>query len=105
MFFSPPSFVEGKHMSDFSQEELNLICLYDPGSLSGLLYELRAMEKVLMPDEKELRALTQGVIHKLEIMTRKEYEQLNTLLIPPFGAFHFDDVADDAMSILCETEE
>ena len=92
-------------MSDFSQEELNLICLYDPGSLSGLLYELRAMERVLMPDEKELRSLTAGVIQKLELMDQKDYDKLNNLMIPPFGAFHFDAAEEDTINTLCETEE
>ena len=86
-------------MSDFSREELNLICLYDPGNLSGLLYELRDMEKVLMPDEKELRSLTAGVIRKLEKMTPEEYSRLSDMMIPPFGAFHFDE------NTLCETGE
>ena len=41
-------------MPEFTQEELNLIYLYDPGSLSGLIYELRSMLKVQMPDETDL---------------------------------------------------
>ena len=77
-------------MFDFSQEELNLICLYDPGSLAGLLYELRDMESVLMPDETELRALTAGVIRKLEGMNQQDYDRLNKLMFPPFGALNFD---------------
>ena len=51
-------------MPEFLPEELNLIYLYDPGNLHGLIYELRSMMAVLMPDENELRNLTQGVIIK-----------------------------------------
>ena len=57
-------------MPVFSQEELNLIYLYNPGNLKGLLYELRSMQCVLMPDEKELRNLTEGTIRKVEKLTR-----------------------------------
>ena len=48
-------------MPEFLLEELNLIYLYDPGNLHGLIYELRSMMAVLMPDENELRNLAQGV--------------------------------------------
>lgn len=48
-------------MPEFLPEELNLIYLYDPGNLHGLIYELRSMMAVLMPDENELRNLAQGV--------------------------------------------
>lgn len=61
-------------MIRFSTEEQNLICLYDPGSREGLMQELREMEKVLMPDEQELKSLTQDVLKKLERMTDEEYE-------------------------------
>ena len=57
-------------MPVFSQEELNLIYLYNPGNLKGLLYELRSMQCVLMPDEKELRNLTERMIRKVEKLTR-----------------------------------
>ena len=37
-------------MPEFLPEELNLIYLYDPGNLHGLIYELRSMMAVLMPE-------------------------------------------------------
>lgn len=61
-------------MPEFLPEELNLIYLYDPGNLHGLIYELRSMMAVLMPDENELRNLTQGVIAKLEKLTSADYK-------------------------------
>lgn len=63
-------------MPEFTPEELNLIYLYNPGNLRGLLYELRSMQCVLMPDEKELRNLTERTIRKVETLTRDQYKEL-----------------------------
>ena len=60
-------------MIRFNTEEQNLICLYDPGSREGLMYELREMQKDLMHDEDDLEALTRSVLKKLEHMTDEEY--------------------------------
>ena len=68
-------------MPVFSQEELNLIYLYNPGNLKGLLYELRSMQCVLMPDEKELRNLTERMIRKVEKLTRDQYKELCESLV------------------------
>lgn len=57
-------------MPVFSQEELNLIYLYNPGNLKDLLYELRSMQCLLNPDGKELRNLTERTIRKVETLTR-----------------------------------
>lgn len=69
-------------MPEFSFEEINLICIYDPGNRAGTIYELREMMNCLMPDEEDLKALTQGVIDKLEAMTDAEYEALSEELAP-----------------------
>ena len=63
-------------MPYFTPDELNLICIYDPGNLSGLIYELAAMMHVLMPDEKELRNLTERTIRKVETLSRDQYKEL-----------------------------
>ena len=63
-------------MTQFSTEEINLICLYDPGNRKGTIYELRDMMRYLMPDETDLINLTQGVIAKLENMTDEEFDAL-----------------------------
>ena len=47
-------------MPEFTPEELNLIYLYNPGNLRGLLYELRSMQCVLMPDEKSPETLREN---------------------------------------------
>ena len=58
-------------MIRFNTEEQNLICLYDPGSRDGMIYELREMQKELTPDEDDLEALTRSVLEKLERLRDK----------------------------------
>lgn len=101
-----PSFFEGEMpMPDFSKEEMNLIFLYDPGSLSGLIYELRAMMGVLMPDEKALHDLTQGTIDKLNLLTREDYKRLSESQTEDLG-FHFDlGLPSEMADITDETED
>lgn len=92
-------------MPNFSKEELNLIFLYDPGSLSGVIYELRAMMGVLMPDEKALHDLTQGTIDKLNLLTREEYKRLCEVQSPDLG-LHFDlGIPSEMTDITDETED
>jgi len=92
-------------MPDFSKEELNLIFLYDPGNLSGLIYELRAMMNVLMPDEKELRDLTKGTIDKLTLLNREDYKRLCESHSPDLG-LHFDlGLPSEMTDITDETED
>jgi|P827metagenome_2_1110787.scaffolds.fasta_scaffold07447_8 hypothetical protein len=92
-------------MPDFSKEELNLIFLYDPGNLSGLIYELRAMMNVLMPDEKELRDLTKGTIDKLTLLNREDYKRLCESQSPDLG-LHFDlGLPSEMTDITDETED
>lgn len=78
-------------MPDFTQEEINLICLYDPGNLAGLIEELHAMSRQLMPDEQQLRDLTMGLVQKLRGFTRQEYEALNDALLFADGGQVFDN--------------
>ncbi len=69
-------------MTTFTTEEQNLICLYDPGSKDGLIYELREMQKELTPDEDDLEALTRSALAKLERMTDAEYFEIAEALNP-----------------------
>jgi hypothetical protein len=77
-------------VTEFLPEELNLIYLYDPGNLHGLIYELRSMMAVLMPDENELRNLAQGVITKLEKLTSADYKKLCETCSPEAALLHFN---------------
>ena len=66
----------------FSNDELNLMCIYDTGSRTGLLEALTTMKEVLEPEETELREMTESVIDKLSAMSDAEYAKLE--LFPDF---------------------
>lgn len=81
-------------MNMFTPEEISLICIYNPGNRAGTIAELRDMMRYLMPDELELKQLTQGVIKKLEKMSDSAFDALSDELIRmtiaktlPAGAF------------------
>lgn len=63
-------------MPHFTIQELNLICIYDPGTRAGLLSEVKDMTTYLTPEETELRALADSVVDKLGRMTDAEYASL-----------------------------
>ena len=66
----------------FTNDELNLMCIYDTGSRTGLLEALATMKEVLEPEETELREMTNTVIEKLSNMSDAEYAELE--LFPDF---------------------
>ena len=66
----------------FTNDELNLMCIYDTGTRTGLLEALATMKEVLEPEETELREMTDSVIAKLNAMTDAEYAELE--LFPDF---------------------
>ena len=66
----------------FTNDELNLMCIYDTGSRTGLLEALVTMKEVLEPEETELREMTDTVIEKLTAMSDAEYAELE--LFPDF---------------------
>ena len=45
-------------MMDFTNDEMNLMCIYDTGNRTGLINALSEMRKELSTDEIELRELT-----------------------------------------------
>jgi len=69
-------------MNTFTNDELNLMCIYNTGTRQGLMEELSAMKQYLEPDETELLALTDSALSKLEKLTDEEYTQLE--LVPDF---------------------
>ena len=66
----------------FTNDELNLMCIYDTGTRTGLLEALTIMKEVLEPEETELREMTDSVIEKLTAMSDAEYAELE--LFPNF---------------------
>lgn len=69
-------------MNHFTTEEINLICLYNPGTRTGLMENLAAMRSYLQPDETELLALTGRVLEKLRGMDDRAFSELD--LYPDF---------------------
>ncbi len=61
---------------NFNGEELMLMILYNPGTRLGLMQELRLMQCYLMPDETNLRELSENVIEKLKLMTESDFSEI-----------------------------
>lgn len=74
--FAQFTFRGGIHMPHFTIQELNLICIYDPGTRAGLIAEIIGMTQYLTPEETELKNLADSVVKKLRSMTDKEYTDL-----------------------------
>jgi hypothetical protein len=72
------------NMSKFNVEEINLICIYNTGTRTGLLSELTKMQTHLAQDEKELFNLTQSVVDKLSTMSDDEFDSITAELIADF---------------------
>ena len=71
-------------MMEFTIEEINLMCIYDTGTRQGLMDALKAMLGDLLPEEAELRQLTESVLARLDGMTDDEYAQMQESLIPAY---------------------
>ena len=69
-------------MMIFNNDEMNLMCIYDTGSRTGLMNALSEMRKELSEDEVELRELTDSTLSKLSAMSDEDYEELE--LYPDF---------------------
>ena len=69
-------------MMDFTNDEMNLMCIYDTGSRTGLINAISEMRKELDADEVMLRELTDSTLNKLSAMSDEDYEKLE--LYPDF---------------------
>ena len=67
---------------NFSNDEMNLMCIYDTGTRTGLIKALSEMRGELGADEADLRRLTDSTIEKLFAMTDEEFETVE--LYPDF---------------------
>ena len=67
---------------NFTFEEMNLMCIYNTGSRTGLMESLTEMRGHLEQDETELMELTDSALDKLRIMTDAEFDDLD--LYPDF---------------------
>ena len=69
-------------MDRFSIEELNLMCIYNTGSRTGLISELQKLGPELAEEDAELMDLVQNVLQKLTAMSDQEYSEL--ILVPDY---------------------
>ena len=69
-------------MERFSIEELNLMCIYDTGTRSGLIAGLEKISLELAPEDEELSELIQSALKKLTAMSDQEYGEL--ILVPDY---------------------
>ena len=67
---------------NFTNDEMNLMCIYDTGSRTGLMNALSEMRKELSTDEVELRELTDSTLNKLSVMSDEDYANME--LYPDF---------------------
>ena len=71
-------------MGNFTFEEMNLMCIYNTGSRTGLIDSLREMRGELAPEETELRELTDSALGKLQAMSDAEFAELELYPDPGF---------------------
>ena len=72
-------------MMNFTNDELNLMCIYSAGgSRTDLLEKLTEMKHYLETDETDLLTLTESALSKLSQMTDEEFNALE--LYPDFDA-------------------
>ncbi|MGI6337307.1 MAG: transposon-transfer assisting family protein [Eubacteriales bacterium] len=70
-------------MMNFTNDEINLMCIYNTGTRDGLIKALTDMRKYLEDDEAELYTATDTVIEKLKAMSDDEFSALD--LVPDFS--------------------
>ena len=71
-------------MMDFTNDEMNLMCIYNTGSRAGLMEALANMKPYLEQDETELLELTESALAKLGRISDEDFEKLE--LVPDFDA-------------------
>lgn len=69
-------------MNDFTFDEINLMCIYNTGTRTGLMEALAEMRKELAPDEDALLSLTDSTLEKLGRMSDADFDALE--LYPDF---------------------
>ena len=73
-------------MHEFTHDEINVMCIYNTGSRTGLISELKEMQNYLASDQTELRRYADSCISKLEGMSDEQYAVLVDDLVPDFEA-------------------
>ena len=73
---------------NFTNDELNLMCIYDTGSRMGLIEALSTMREQLEADETELLQMTNSAMKKLCAMSDEDYAAME--LFPDFNEEDMD---------------
>ena len=68
---------ESFEMNEFTNDEMNLLCIYNAGTRQATIAALTEMRGYLQDDETGLRELTDGALAKLERMSGADYAALN----------------------------
>ena len=69
-------------MMNFTNDEMNLMCIYQSDSRSGLIAALTEMRGYLDEDEAQLRDLTDSALQKLGEITDEDFAEME--LVPDF---------------------
>ena len=69
-------------MMNFTNDEMNLMCIYQTGDRQGLISTLKEMRGYLDEDEAQLRELTDSALQKLGEITDEQFAELE--LVPDF---------------------
>ena len=67
---------------NFTNDERNLMCIYNTGSRENLMRELREMRGCIGADQPELLAMTDSALQKLGKISDEEFAELE--LYPDF---------------------
>ena len=67
---------------NFTNNEMNLMCIYNTGSRESLMRELREMRGYIGTDQPELLAMTDSTLQKLGKISDEEFTKLE--LFPDF---------------------
>ena len=67
---------------NFTNDEMNLMCMYNTGSRESLMRELREMRGCIGVDQPELLAMTDSTLQKLEKISDVDFAEL--ALYPDF---------------------
>ena len=67
---------------NFTNDEMNLMCIYNTGSRDSLMRELREMRGYIGADQPELLAMTDSALQKLDKISDEEFTKLE--LFPDF---------------------
>lgn len=68
-------------MMNFTNDEMNLMCIYSAGgNRDGLMEKLTEMKQYLESDETDLLAQTESILAKLTKMSDKEIDALELIL-------------------------